>query len=494
MKKLKSVFLIIASICVCQFTNAQPFKASDIESHESTELKSSYSYVSFTAIGHKDYFYINKVGSSVMLQQFDKQIELLEEIDLASMLPKKSTILGLYSWQKDLVIPYCYNVSSDKTQRTGLLVLSQSDLSEQFNLQHLVSTIFYSGKDNPIVTLTFSADNNTLALVNDSRTKVKKLYKKIVSAVTINTDYEVVSEYAFINPYEKGFELQKSLVSNTGDVYLLMDIRPEYFALDDWKVARLSASSSAMDTTTIDFTDHLITAASFVINDQEETIICSGTSSNDKNINSTFYISLDYKHLEIIEKTKYVLGMDFFTEHLSISDKKSYAKSGATYSGVYGNGTYYMRNLLFHNGDVYGLAELEDASPNHIYLADLFLFKYNENGELEWNQRIIKNQKNADYDVIGVYSAIVKEDFKVWFVEQPQNVIPMKPTNNAKDNHVIEGSVTLSGEVSTRSLGKVTSSNMVPIFRNATHDETQILFFSDVRIKPTSKLWSIQYK
>lgn len=251
-------------------------------------------------------------------------------------------------------------------------------------------------------------------------------------------------------PYEdKLFEIEDYIVDSKGNVHLLgalykKKVKSKRKGKPNYKFIILSYFNNGKDVIEypIQLKEKFITDMKMAV-DKKGDIVCAGFYSEKEtfSIKGSYYLKIDKKTKKIKSKSLKEFGADFITQNMKKGKKKRKTrrikkgkniemyeydldkiemnKDGSAY--VIGE-QYFIRTVVTHSTTADG--QTTTRTTTYFFYNDIIVIKINENGDIEWTEKIAKRQASSNdggYYLSYTYAKL-GEKLYFFFSDNPKNL------------------------------------------------------------------------
>lgn len=477
-------------------TKAQDYTGDGVEVTQSEPILSKKNYLGYLILGDNDIvFSRNTIKKKPYLIRYDENLDVETKVLLTpDIIPKRSYVESIVPFNGGLVIFYSKLDKKRKTNNLFFVTLSQEDLST-LNEETKVFGLSYTSKRNSGgFDIRMSRDSTKMMAYANTPRKRSKDARDEISVVVMDQEFEIIWEDKLTIPYaDKDFAIRKYDVDNKGNVYVLgkhykrKSSRQKKQPIGTYKLIGYFEEGHDRQEFDLKLSNKFISEINYFIT-EDGNILCSGLYSNTSTSGSAgaFYLEIENETLEVVVETMLEFDLDFITQGLSerqvkkAKKKKKKGKAVELYS-------YKIRNLIEkEDGGLVMIAEQyyyrvtsNTTTTNgvstttytyHYYYNDIVIVSFDEEGEIEWHDKIEKAQYSTNDN--GYYSGfnMVVKDGKMhfFFVDQGYSVPGLEidrrtDKKSYKSQHFIHASVDIEGGIEVQSLGAVARKSFRPV-------------------------------
>ncbi len=492
--------LIIFTLITCfggLFVNAQEFTGEGIEVSQSEPIISKKNYLGYLILGDNDVIFSrNTIKRKPYLIRYDENMEVETKVLLTpNIVPKRSSIESIIPFNGGLLMFYSKLDKARKTNDLFYVVLSQDDLTSLQDETKVFSLTYSSKRNSGSFDIAMSRDSSKLLAFANTPNKRSKGARDEVSVVVMDKDFEIIWDDVLSIPYaDKDFAITDYDVDNDGNVYILgkhykqKSKRQKKKPRGTYKLIGYFEEGHDRQQFDLRLSNKFISDITYFVKD-DGNILCSGLYSNTSTSGAAgaFYLEIENETLEVIVENLVEFSLDFITQGLSeraTKRTKKRAKKGKDVE-LY---SYEVRNLIEkEDGGLVMVAEqyfvrvttttttnangtTSTQTTYHYYYNDIVVVSFDEEGEIEWHDKIEKAQYSTnDGGYYSGFNMVVKGDkMHFYFVDQAYSVpgldIDRRTDKKAyKANHFIYASLDLDGNKEVQSLGEIHRKEFRPV-------------------------------
>lgn len=489
MRKTNLLLMFLLSMLVSSVIQAQTFEGEDltIELGEANELKRNY--MSYLILGDDDVvFSLNTIKNKRHLVRYNENMVKEKTLLLTgTIVPKKAYIESIVAFNGGLVVFYSKMNKERKTNDLFYTTVSQEDFSIQKEETKVFALKYTSKRNSGNFDITFSRDSSKLMAYANTPAKRAKNARDEVSVVIMDGTYEVLWRDLLTIPYpDNRFSVEDLSVDNNGNVYIL---GAYYLARDErergeqgytYKLIAYLEEGHDREEIDLKLTDKFISDISYFIK-PDGTILCSGLYSNNSATSAAgaFYLEIDGESMDVNVENLIRFDLDFLTEGLSERQTEKTKKKASKGKEIEFY-RYRVRNLISKpEGGLIMVAEqyhyyttttttttanggTTTTTTHHYIYNDIIVVSFDEDGELEWNQKIQKKQYSTnDGGYYSGFNLVVKDGvLHFFFVDNGYAIagldVDRKDGRDVyKGYHFAHASLSIDGEKKVESLGLV---------------------------------------
>ena len=520
MKKLILPFVLLI-LCFTSDVFAQEFSGTDLTMELSDPIISKRNYHGYFIVGDDNVvFSRNTIKKKPYIIRYNKELEedtrVLLEPDIV---PKRSYIESVSSFNGGLVIFYSTLEKATRTNTLYYAVLSQDDLSTLEEPTKVFGMTYTTKRNSGNFSISMSKDSSKLLVFANTPTKRSKTAKDQFNVVIINQDFSVMWDDKLTVPYaDRDFSLMDFDVDNQGNVYIMGQLRQNKKSgrssrsrEPGYKILRFTEDGD-QERFDLKLTDKNISDIGYRIKENGD-LICAGLYSNKGwgRAAGAFYLEIDGESLDVLVENMEEFDVDFFTQGMS-DRQKARAKKKAAKGKAPVFRRYVMRHLIeVEEGGMVMVAEqyyvtestTTDANGRttttyYYHYNDIIVVGFDADGEIEWNEKIQKTQVSTnDYGYYSSFNLVVKDDALHFFFLETGNMVPglgyTKSSNREafKGNHLVHAKIDIEGEKEMESMGMVERKEHRPVVKEfqATRDGRAVVY---LRSRKTYKIGWIQ--
>ncbi|MBO6518239.1 MAG: hypothetical protein JJ975_17010 [Bacteroidia bacterium] len=490
--------LILAITLITCFWNtglAQEFSGDGVTVELSDPIVSKKNYLSYLITGDNDVvFSRNTIKKKPYLVRYNENMEEDESVLLTpDIVPKRSFIERIVPFGEGLVVFYSTLNKKAKTNTLYYVILSQEDLSTLQEAEKIFGMSYSSKRNSGNFDISRSRDSTKLLVFANTPFKRARNAKDEVSVVVLDQDFSVIWDDKLTIPYtEKSFSVQDYDVDNHGNVYILGKLYKEKSKRErkkpvaTYKLLAYTEEGSHREEYGLNLSDKFISEIDYIVKDNGD-LLCAGlfSNQNSRNAAGAFYLEIEQESMDVLTENIVDFGLDFFTEGMSDRQERKVKKKVSKGKDVEFT-EYDVRHLVEkEDGGLVMVAEQyfvrvtssTDANGRttytyHYYYNDIIVVSFDEDGEIEWNEKIQKVQYSVnDGGYLSGFNLIVHGDvMHFFFVETGNNVPDLGYTkqSNREDwrrSHLVHATVDIDGEKTIESMGRLEKLDFVPVPR-----------------------------
>lgn len=504
-------FVILALVVFLATSNdllAQEFEGTGVEIEVSDPIDSRRNSVAYFIQGDDgQVFSRNTIKKKPYLVRYAEDLSEREKLLLTpDIVPKRSYIEKIVNFNGALVL--FYSTLDKRTNSNSLyyVILSQEDLSTLQSAEKVFSMTITSKRNSGSFNVTMSRDSSKLLVFASTPFKRSKNAKDEVKVLIMDKDFSVVWDDKITLPYtDRDFGIMDYDVDNQGNVFVLGRLK-----IDKSKRSRREQSSTFKVLTYMDegatFEEHDLGLKNKFISEidyyikSNGNLMCSGLYSDESESQAAgaFYLELESGTFDVVSENLVEFDLDFLTEGMSDKQEAKTRKRAAKGKSVE-LVEYDVRNLIDkEDGGLIMVAEqfyirvtsYTDANGRttytyHYYYNDIIVVSFDDDGEIEWSEKIPKYQYTINDNGYKSGFNLVAYDDKLhfFFVENGANVKDLdfdkrSDRDDYRANHFVHATIDLDGSKMVESMGTIEKRDFTPIpkkFRTSRNGFTTII-------------------
>ncbi|MFT5511980.1 MAG: hypothetical protein ACI8SE_000374 [Bacteroidia bacterium] len=495
MKKL--ILILTIFVLTIPLSNAQEFSGDGIEVNQSEPILSKKNYLSYLILGDNDVvFSRNTIKKKPYLVRYDENLEIETKILLTpDIVPKRSYIESIIPFNGGLLLFYSKLDKSRKTNDLYVVTLSQDDLSTLQDETKIFGLSYTSKRNSGSFDIALSRDSSKLMAFANTPNKRSKGARDEVSVVVMDKDFEILWDDVLTIPYaDKDFAISDYDVDNNGNVYVLgkhykqKSQREKKKPIGTYKLIGFFEEGHDRQEFDLKLSNKFISDITYFVKG-DGNILCSGLYSNTSTSGAAgaFYLEIENETLEVVVENLVEFDMDFLIQGLSERATKRTKKRASKGKNVelY---SYEIRNLIEkEDGGLVMVAEqyyvrvttttttnangtTSTTTTYHYYYNDIVVVSFDEEGEIEWHDKIDKAQYSTnDGGYYSGFNMVVKGDkLHFYFVDQAYSVGGLDVDRSTdrksyKANHFVHASIDLDGNKEVESMGEIQKREFRPV-------------------------------
>ncbi len=496
---MKKNLLVLLFSLVITIPNAlaQQFEGNGVTVNLSDPISTKKNVMSYLILGENDVIFSrNWIKKKPYIVKYNEDMEQEESVLLTpDIVPKRSYIESIISFNGGLVVFYSKLDKASRTNDLFYVTLSQDDLSTLQTETKVFGLTYTSKRNSGSFDISISRDSSKLLAFANTPNKRAKDARDEVSVVVMDENFEILWDDVLTIPYaDRDFGISQYDVDNQGNVLILGKYYKEKSARTKgkprgtYKLIAFYEEGSDMVEYDLKLSQKFISEINYFIKDNGD-ILCSGLYSNStiSGAAGAFYLEIDSESQDILVETLEEFDMDFLTQGLTEKQTKKTKKRASK-----------GKNVELYSYSIRGLIEKEDGglvmvaeqyyirvttttttnangttttrTTYHYYYNDIIVVSFDEEGEIEWHEKILKKQYSTNDG--GRYSGfnLVISDGKMnfLFVDNGYSVAGLdydKKTDKEayKGLHFVHASMTFDGEKEVQSLGMIERKQLIPV-------------------------------
>lgn len=490
---------IILTICFLSFSviHAQEFSGEGITVTQGAPIVSKKNYLSYLILGDNDVvFSRNNIKKKPYLVRYNEELEVETKLLLTpDIVPKRAYIESIIPFNGGLLVFYSKLDRARKSNDLFYVTLSQRDLSTLQEETKVFGLTYNSKRNSGSFDIAMSRDSSKLLAFANTPNKRARNARDEVSVVVMDRDFDIIWRDKLTIPYaDKDFAITSYDIDNNGNVYVLgkhykqKSERERKQPIGTYKLIGFFEEGRDRQEFDLKLSDKFISDINYFVK-EDGNILCSGLYSNSSTSSAAgaFYLEIENESLEVVVENLVEFGLDFLTEGLTerqtkkVKKKVSKGKDVEFYS-------YEVRNLIEkEDGGLIMVAEqyfvrvtqttttnanggTTTSTTYHYYYNDIIVVSFDEEGEIEWHNKIEKTQYSTnDGGYFSGFNMAVKDDMMhFYFVDQGWSVPGLDldsrtDREEAKANHFVHAYIDLEGNKEVESLGQIGRREYRPI-------------------------------
>ncbi len=494
---MKKLILLALVIGIGMVSKAQEFSGDGITVKTGEPIFSKKNYMSYLILGDNDVvFSRNNIKKKPYLVRYNEDLEVETKVLLTpDIVPKRSYIESIIPFNGGLLVFYSKMDKQRKSNDLFYVTLSQRDLST-LQEETKVFGLTYSTKRNlGNFDIALSRDSTKLLAFANTPSKRARGARDEVSVVVMDQNFDVIWKDELTIPYaDKDFAISDYDVDNNGNVYILgkhykqKSDREKRKPIGTYKLIGFFEEGHDRQEFDLELSNKFIADINYFIKD-DGNILCSGLYSNSSTSSAagSFYLEIENETLEVIVENLVEFDLDFLTQGLTerqtkkVKKKVNKGKDVEFYS-------YEVRNLIEkEDGGLVMVAEqyfvrvtqttttnanggTSTSTTYHYYYNDIIIVSFDEEGEVEWHEKIEKNQYSTnDGGYFSGFNMAVKGDnMYFYFVDQGYSVPGLDIDEDSdrgayRSNHFVCATIDLDGNKEVQSLGEIDRRDFRPV-------------------------------
>lgn len=492
MKKLVVLLTVFIGVCTCNVF-AQQFSGDGVSVELSDPIVSKKNSLRYLIVGDNDVvFSLNYKKKKPYLVRYNENLEDDESLLLTpDIVPKRSYIESIVPFSDALLVFYSTINAKTKNNTLYYVTLSQEDLSTLQTAEKVFGMKYSSKRNSGNFDVSMSRDSSKLLVFANTPFKRAKNAKDEVSVVVMDEDYTVIWEDKLTIPYtEKDFSIADYDVDNNGNVYILgthrkpKSKRQKKRPASTYKILSYSDEGNNREEYDLKLSDKFISEVDYIVKENGD-ILCAGLFSNKSTSGAAgaFYLEIENETMDVLTENLVEFDLDFFTEGMSERQEKKVKKKASKGKNIE-FASYEVRNLVEkEDGGLIMIAEqyyvrvtsYTDANGRtsytyHYYYNDIIVVSFDEDGEIEWNEKVQKFQYTTnDGGFYSGFNLVVNEDVMHFFFLETGNNVPeldyskRKSREDWRQLHLVHATVNIDGEKDIESMGRLEKGDFNPV-------------------------------